>query len=245
MQRDADKRPRRFRFLLLGGASLLCGGVAASIVQDHESRVRSQVGPLIPVLVAAREIPRGKLLGPSDANRVVQRRIPARFVPRGALRTVSQALGYRALAPLAVGDYVTSSVLAAPSAGSAETRLGATDKGRLVQVAVAGGAFVLEQTPPGSLVDVLVTSDRGGAPRTYLALQRVRLAQAAPPGDRTSTSGTDQASDAVATLRVSLRQAIVLTAAQNFAREVRLVPRSDGDRRLLSPLAVTSSDLRP
>jgi pilus assembly protein CpaB len=32
-------------------------------------------------------------------------------------------------------------------------------------------------------------------------------------------------------LRVTVRQAIALAAAQNFARELRVLPRSAGDRR--------------
>jgi pilus assembly protein CpaB len=34
---------------------------------------------------------------------------------------------------------------------------------------------------------------------------------------------------ALATLRVTLRHAIYLTAADNFAREIRLLPRPPGD----------------
>jgi pilus assembly protein CpaB len=42
--------------------------------------------------------------------------------------------------------------------------------------------------------------------------------------------GSGQASDQlVATLRVTVRQAVYLTAAQNFAQEVRLLPRPSGD----------------
>ena len=32
-------------------------------------------------------------------------------------------------------------------------------------------------------------------------------------------------------LRVTLRQAVYLAAAQDFARELRVLPRADGDRR--------------
>jgi len=45
-----------------------------------------------------------------------------------------------------------------------------------------------------------------------------------PDADAASGSAT-------ATLRVTLKQAVYLTAAQNFAREVRLLPRAPGDRR--------------
>jgi pilus assembly protein CpaB len=35
----------------------------------------------------------------------------------------------------------------------------------------------------------------------------------------------------MASLRVTLRQAVYLAAAQSFARELRLLPRAEGDRR--------------
>jgi hypothetical protein len=42
---------------------------------------------------------------------------------------------------------------------------------------------------------------------------------------------------------VTLRQAVYLTAAQNFAREVRLLPRPPGDRRRLGRQAVGEEGL--
>ena len=68
---------------------------------------------------------------------------------------------------------------------------------------------------------------RRGRERRFLALQDVELldlrgageATAADPGDEGAASAA-----AVATLRVTLRQAVYLTAAGNFAREVRLLP---------------------
>jgi pilus assembly protein CpaB len=38
------------------------------------------------------------------------------------------------------------------------------------------------------------------------------------------------AATALATLRVTVRQAVYLTAADNFAREIRLLARPPGDR---------------
>jgi pilus assembly protein CpaB len=77
---------------------------------------------------------------------------------------------------------------------------------------------------PGGRVDVLVTTGRNGSPgRTRLALQDVQLLAARPAAD-------DNAGKLVATLRVTVRQAVYLTAAQNFAQEVRLLPRPAGDR---------------
>ena len=87
---------------------------------------------------------------------------------------------------------------------------------------------------------MLITSDRGGGPgRTYLALQDAELiAFASARG-----AGGGETPGATAALSVSLRQAVLLTAAQNFARELRLVPRSEGDRSRFRSIAVSASDL--
>ena len=44
-------------------------------------------------------------------------------------------------------------------------------------------------------------------------------------------------------LRVSLRQAVYLTAAQSFAREIRLLPRAPGEPRGAQSLSVSASGL--
>ena len=53
----------------------------------------------------------------------------------------------------------------------------------------------------------------------------------------------DDGADATATVRATLRQAVTLIAAQNFAREVRVVPRPAGDARRLGPASVTAAAL--
>jgi pilus assembly protein CpaB len=47
----------------------------------------------------------------------------------------------------------------------------------------------------------------------------------------------------VATLRVTARQAVYLTAAETFAHEVRLLVRPPGDRRRTGPVAIGEGDL--
>ena len=64
-----------------------------------------------------------------------------------------------------------------------------------------------------------------------LALENVEVIDAAPlagedaPSQRDGAPGTRVA----ASLRVSVRKAVYLAAAQDFARELRLLPRSAGD----------------
>ena len=115
---------------------------------------------------------------------------------------------------------------------------------RVVEVSVAGAGALESALRPGARVDVLITSERGpDAPRTYLALQGIELA-AFRPGSQGDGSAGD-GPEAVASLRVTLRQAVLLTAAENFARELRLVPRPSGDGRRLPPTAVSAHDLHP
>jgi pilus assembly protein CpaB len=100
---------------------------------------------------------------------------------------------------------------------------------RAVVVEVSGAAGLVE----GSRVDVLVSTESGvGGGRTLVALagaELLRLGAAVPdaaPADGSAPAGPT----ALATLRVTLGQAVYLTAADNFAREIRLLARPPGDR---------------
>ena len=118
---------------------------------------------------------------------------------------------------------------------------------RAVEVAVAGGAGLEDAAGPGARVDVLVSTEAGEGPgRSFLALEDVEvldLGPAAPDAPAPETEGDGPAASATATLRVTLRQAVYLTAAQNFAREVRLLPRPAGDRSRAGRAAVSAGGL--
>jgi pilus assembly protein CpaB len=84
-------------------------------------------------------------------------------------------------------------------------------------------------------VEVLVTTDRGESRgRSYLALEDVELLGARPADSSAAGSGggggAGSRATAVATLLVTMRQAVLLTAAQSFAREIRLLVRPPGER---------------
>jgi pilus assembly protein CpaB len=142
------------------------------------------------------------------------------------------------------GSYLNEALLENQSEGVARRRQDGLHDTRVVEVAIEGAGELEDALPPGARVDVLITSDRGpNAPRTYLALQRIELVDFKPSG--TSDGSGDDGAKAVASLRVTLRQAVLLTAAENFARELRLVPRPPGDARVLPPAAVSAGDLHP
>jgi pilus assembly protein CpaB len=224
---------RRARGLALLGAAAACAGLAASSVSGYTNEVRAQVGPVVSVVVARADVAGGTRITPDVAGRSLQqRRVPVRFVPSQAVGSISEAIGSRLAQSLHRGDYLSRNAFA-PAAGK---RTEGDEGGRLVEVSVAGAGSLADALEPGVHVDVLITTERGGGPgRTYLALQDAELVAFSGGGSGSETGKAN------ATLRVSLRQAVLLTAAQNFARELRLVPRPRDDRRRLRALGVSAS----
>jgi pilus assembly protein CpaB len=241
-------RPRRRRGLLLLALAVASGGLAASQVRERERSVDAKVGPLVPVVVAARELPPDEPLRPADLTIV---RVPARYIPPDALGAPARLAGARPAVPVAAGAYITAGLLqGATAAAEGPLRPGE----RAVEVAVSGGVPALGAAGPGlplggpgSRVDVLVsTQPHDGAGRTYVALENVVLLDLRPMGG--GGVPIDEAMDqptatAVATLRVTARHAVYLTAAATFAHEVRLLTRPPGDRRRTGHVAVSEAEL--
>ena len=205
---------KRRRSLLLLGLALVLGTLAASDVAGREAALEARLGPTIPVVVARAELEAGK---PIAARQLAVRQVPQRFAPRGAHAAVEQLAGRRPAAVVPAGADVTAAALADPAADvvGAPVRRGE----RIADVVATGSP---ELITAGARVDVLVTRER----ETRLALQDVEVLQAAP-------AEADQAAPGprvTASLRVTLRQAVFLAAAQSFARELRLLPRAAGDR---------------
>jgi len=219
---------RRRRAFTLLALALLCGWLAASDVRGTERRARASLGPMATAVVAGRELPAGK---PIAAGQLALRTVPARFLPPDAITATADAIGLRAAVALPRGTYLTGSML-----GSAADvpRPSLAPGERAVAVTAAGSVAALGAA--GSRVDVLVTTGaRGsGRGRTYLAIQDVQLLALRPGSD---------ADHVTATLRVSVRQAVYLTAAENFAQEVRLLSRPQGDHGGSGQLSVGGSQL--
>jgi pilus assembly protein CpaB len=228
------------------GASAICAGLAVSAVDRYADEVESQVGPLVPVVVAARDVPRGSILTPAVASAsLAQRQVPRRFAPPGALNARADAVGLEAASGMAAGDYVGAAQLrpARRVSGAPGAQARWPGDARLVEVAVAGAQTMSQVLRGGARVDVLITTDRGrAAPRTFLALQRMPVV-GFESGATGSLGDQSRTADGRVTLRATLRQAVLLTAADNFAREVRVVPRAAGDTRRLGPVSIAASGL--
>jgi pilus assembly protein CpaB len=219
------------------------GALAAASVRDTVEEVESRTGAPVRVVVAAREIAEGTTL---DRRRIARaltvREVPERYAPRDALTAPTQATGLESAVPVPLGAYVTAPMLRDPGAravSAAPARRGE----RLVEVAVSGGQELAAGGVPAR-VDVLVTTEgRSGGGRTFVALEDIELVSARPARATDAAGADGTPADTVATLRVDARAAVFLTAAQNFAREVRLLARPAGDRRRVGRAEVVDGRL--
>jgi Flp pilus assembly protein CpaB len=196
--------------------------LAALVADGYRSRVEAQLGELRPVLVATRDLPPGRAIDPRTARGALAvRQVPVRFAPPEALRHPADALGRAPAAAIAAGSYLLAGQLAVPR--PPRRPAGPLARGyRAVQISVSGAGALLVGggSPEGGRVDVVVAEQPGvGKPgRTYVAAAAVRLLALEGPGG----PGSDGAWQA--TLALTRGQALKLIAAENFARQVRLLP---------------------
>jgi len=212
---------RRRRAVVLLGLALLLGGLAASDVSRREAALEKRLGPSVPVVVARRDLDAGTTLAPAH---LAVRRIPARFAPAGAFPSPSELAGRRTAVAVNAGEYLAPGVL-----GGAEGAPALRPGERVADVVAVGSP---EEVAPGSRVDVVVTREgqNGGSGRTDLALQDVEVLNASPAEEGAAGDTAPGAAKVQASLRVTVKQAVYLAAAQSFARELRLLPRAESDR---------------
>ncbi len=215
-----SRRARALAFLLL---ALLAAALAAGIADGYGSSVARGYGPLRSVVVTARELEAGKLLGPAEVSSALElRRVPTRFVPPGALEAPEGALGLAPLAAVPAGSYLLAAQLRPPRrSASGEATL--PGQRRPVEISVSGAEALLAAgaAPRGARVDVVVTSEPSGAGpgRTYVAAAGVPLLALGPGADGPGPGGAS-----AATLGLTKRQALRLIAAESFARKLTLLP---------------------
>lgn len=214
-----SRRARALAFLI---AALICAVLAATVAGRYRSRLEARYGPLRPVVVATLKLAAGE---PIDVERaqaaLAVRRVPASFVPPGALTRPADALGRAPAAAVPPGSYVLGVQLVIPHAKE-PPEPGIGSGLRPVQVAVAGAEALTVggATPEGRPVDVVVSRQAGlgRTARARIAASAVKLlALAAPAGPGEPWN---------ATLAVTEPQALSLIAAQSAGREIRLLPRA-------------------
>jgi Flp pilus assembly protein CpaB len=216
-----SKRVRAGLFVVL---AILCAAASASIAAGYRDRVDSQLGELRTALVLTAPVEAGRTLGRRWFERRAEpRELPARYLPPDALSDPAEALGRTLRVSVPSGSYLLESYLrpAAPGRRAApEVPAGR----RPLDVTVRGGGALDMAGRGGGRVDVVVAEEPGasGRPRVRVVARRVRLLALAESGAEELDGG-----DAwTATLALTRRQALALIEAENFAREVRLIPLS-------------------
>jgi pilus assembly protein CpaB len=215
-----SRRTRAVAFLAMALAAALA---AATIVAGYGSSVARGYGPLRPVVVLSADLPRGRAIGPEEIGSALEvRRVPARFVPPGALSVPGDALGLAPQARLPAGSYLLAAQLRPPRSGRPRP-LGLPGARRPVEISVSGADALLAAgpAPAGARVDVVVTSEPNGPGpgRTYVAAAGVPLLALGPGADGPGPGGTSSA-----TLGLTRDQALRLIAAESFARKLTLLP---------------------
>ncbi|HET7573474.1 MAG TPA: SAF domain-containing protein [Solirubrobacterales bacterium] len=203
---------------------MVASAVAAAIADGYGASVARGYGPLRPVVVAAQALEGGEPLRPADLSEALElRRVPARFVPPGALAAPGEALGLVPLAAVPAGAYLIAAQLRPPRQGGAASTVLGTRR-HPVEIAVSGAEALLAtgSAASGAKVDVVVTTEPrgGGSGRTYVAAAGVPLLALGPGADGPGPGGAS-----AATLGLTKPQALRLIAAESFARKLTLLPR--------------------
>lgn len=209
--------PRRRAIVLLALAAVL-GLLAASDVSRREAALRRRLGPDVAVLVARRSLPAGT---PLSAARLAVRRVPARYAPARAFRRAAQVLGLRTTVAIPAGADLQPELVGIGAQAVAGAGPAMRPGERAVAIVAAGSARDIR---PGSDVDVVITRDVAGATgvgRTTtiddVEVLTVAAASTDDPGPHVSVE-----------LRVGHDEAVELAAAQDFARDIRLLVRPPG-----------------
>jgi pilus assembly protein CpaB len=225
---------RRRRAAALLGLALVLGGLAASDVARREAAAEAQLAPLVDVVVAHGDLAPGTRL---KERHLAVRRMPERYAPPGAAAEPAELVGQKVAIAVPAGGPLAAGQFALPEAPEGAAGI---EKGERAADVVAAGSPELVR--PGARVDVVVTRSGDHADGgTRLALEDVEVLASAPAPDPGGDGAGAGIPRVAATLRVRLRQAVYLAAAQSFARELRLLPRAPGDRRRGGELAVGAS----
>ncbi|WP_022930666.1 RcpC/CpaB family pilus assembly protein [Patulibacter americanus] len=206
---------RRRRAALLIGLALVLGALAAADVARRERALADTVGPSVPVVVARKSLPVGQ---PVRVEDLAVRHVPGRYAPAERIAVPGEAAGLRPRVAVPAGGDVVLPLL--DTDGGPRLRPGE----RIADIVAIGDGRLVR---PGTRVDLLVTrDDDGGAGSTKLALED---AEVLSTDDAPAEGGGGTGGRLAIALRVSVKQAVYLAAAQNFASELRVLPRAADD----------------
>jgi pilus assembly protein CpaB len=205
----------RNRLLLIGILALGVGALVSYMVYTTLRRTVASVKQAnTQVVVAALDLQVGAKLEDKDLREI---RLPGSELPQGYYQNKADVLGRGVVVPIAKGEFILPSKLAAENAGAGLPSLippGMRAVSVRVNEVVAVAGFVI----PGTRVDVLLTGNPTGTnePLTTTVLENVEVLAAGQKLQR-SAQGEPQ-SVPVITLLVSPEDAQKLTMASNEGR---------------------------
>ncbi|GAA4612328.1 SAF domain-containing protein [Saccharopolyspora hordei] len=159
-------RSRRGVLLLRRSVALALLLLAAVLAVQHPGSPSDGV----PVLVAARDLPPGRVLSDVD---VARREVPAELVPSGALHDPSAALGKTLSAAAHQGEPLTDARFHGPTVASGAA-------GTVSVPVRLADPEVADFLAPGRRVDVITAADRPGGGAVLAENARVVAVQPAP-----------------------------------------------------------------
>ena len=228
------RRPRLVIRGRRGSAWLALAAVAALVAAGLTLRAAARPDAEGTVLVATANLPAGLLLdGQTASTALAVAAVPSSLELPGLLRAPAEAVGRRVAAPVAAGEPITEAALGgAPGVGPEPLAVG--ERAVAVPLSAAGGAAA--GIGAGARVDVVASTGEGPAGRTAIVVgdaEVLAVAQAPAVEGGVATGGE-------VLLRVSAAQALRITAALNFAREVRLLVRPQDEVGQSGPDAVAA-----
>lgn len=207
-----------------GGLWLLIAGVAGLLAAMMTVRAASSPGPGGTVLVAKVALPAGTIIDPSQVGeQLIAVPLPAGTTLVGLVADVEQIAGRRIGGPVSAGEPITEALVG--GLGSAATAPLAVGERAVPVPASAAGGFAASLVP-GLRVDVVASTGEGAAGRTRVVVED---AEVLAVDTIALDSGYPSASAPTVMLRASSEDALRITAALNFARDVRLLVRPAGD----------------
>lgn len=208
---------RRLRAGLFAGAAVLCALASAGLASRYRADAQTGYGESRPVVVVERPLERGAPLRERDLEaRLSRAELPQRLLAPDALADPREAVGRMPVNDIPPGSYLLASQLR--SGPPSKRRRPGLGRGLVpVEARVSGTGGVGAR----GKVDVVVAEEPGVTGRA-----RVRVvARGVPVLELRRASGAGAGAGRwVATLGLRRSQALAVIEAENFAREVRLIP---------------------
>lgn len=209
----------RRRAALFAALAAACAVLSAAIAARYREAGQADYGPVRDVVVVERELRDGEPIDERVLRRsLAVREVPERFVPPDAFEVAEHALGARPRSSVPAGSYLLASQIATRGRAP-RPELGRGLRPITVTV-VASGSPAAGRSP---IVDVVAADEPGSVanPRVRVLARRVPLVGVRPLGR--PASGEPRRAEA--TLALSRADALAVIEAENFAGELRLLPR--------------------